>query len=202
MVPAKTKKLSKKELKMLEKSDSQALQQYKIKQEKQKIIMQSKKEEKNYMEATRERIYIISQQNVVKFYWDILIICLSIYNAVSLPLRIAFYQVEYEYTQRASLEAIETTVDIFFLFDVIILFLTSYIDTANGETIRQPKIIAKHYLKNGFILDFVSTLPLVLTPLVESITKVGSSERETAKNFVLVCRLMKLLRIRKLNTLI
>lgn len=122
------------------------------------------------MESTRERFYIISAQNVVKFYWDVLIIVLSIYNAVSLPMRLAFQQIEDEYTTRTSLAVIETVVDIFFLADVIGLFFTSYIETANGETIRQPKLIAKHYFKSGFFPDFISTLPLLLTPIVEAAT--------------------------------
>lgn len=154
------------------------------------------------MEATRERFYIISQQNVFKFYWDVLIICLAIYNAVTLPLRLAFTQVEEEYQQRSSLNILETIVDVFFLCDMIGLFMTSYIDVVQGETIRQPKLIAKHYLKQGFLPDFISTLPLVLTPIVQSVTVEGSSERESAVTVVRICRFMKLLRIRKLNTLI
>ena len=80
--------------------------------------------------------------------------------------------------------------------------MTSYIDNSNGETIRQPKLIAKNYIKSGFFPDFISTLPLLLTPIIDAATVNGSSERETMVDVVRIFRLMKLLRIRKLNLLI
>ena len=48
------------------------------------------KDERRLAEAIRDRWFIISIGNVYKFYWDIVVICLAIYNAVALPLQIAF----------------------------------------------------------------------------------------------------------------
>ena len=54
---------------------------------------------------------------------------------------------------------------------MVIMFFTSYVDTYNGETIRQLKRIAKHYLSQGFPVDFISTTPLILRPLIEEYTE-------------------------------
>jgi len=138
----------------------------------------------------------------MKFYWDVLMIVLAIYNAISLPMRMAFHQIEELYDDNISLEMIEDSVDILFAFDIAILFMTSYIDTRNGETIRQPKIIARHYLTAGFIPDFISTLPLLLTPIVNAATETGSTTQDSLLSLVQLFKLVKLLRVRKLNTLI
>lgn len=44
-------------------------------------------------EATRPRSYIISYNNQYKFWWDVFIIFLACYNAIALPLMIAFPEV-------------------------------------------------------------------------------------------------------------
>ena len=129
-------------------------------------------------------------------------IFLAIYNAVALPLQIAYDEVQEFYDAHNALDIFEALVDICFLIDMGILFLTAYIDTANGETFRSPKKIAKHYIKNGFVVDFISTLPLFLRPLVNATTEAGSELQNTLISAVTVFRLMKLLRVRKLNTLI
>ena len=54
---------------------------------------------------------------------------------------------------------------------MVIMFFTSYIDTYNGETIRQLKRIAKHYISRGFLVDFISTTPLILRPLIDKYTE-------------------------------
>ena len=59
---------------------------------KSRIKFQKKleRDEKRLAESIRDRWFIISIGNVYKFYWDIVVICLAIYNAVALPLQIAF----------------------------------------------------------------------------------------------------------------
>ena len=85
---------------------------------------------------------------------------------------------------------------------MVFAFLSSYIDTNAGETIKKPSAIARNYLKNGFIFDFLSTTPIVLKPLINALTEVGSDQQSTLTSIVTAFRLMKLLRIRRLNTLI
>ncbi len=61
-----------------------------------------------------------------------------------------------------TLQLFEILVDICFAIDIVLMFLQAYMDVANGEIIRQPKLIARNYMKSGFIVDFISTTPIVL----------------------------------------
>ena len=55
---------------------------------------------------------------------------------------------------------VDITANVIFLFDLIVHFFVSYIDTQQGVEIFSPKLIALHYLKTEFLYDFISTLPL------------------------------------------
>lgn len=184
---------------------------YKDAKEQNKLINQSEKlefelrlykQEQQFFEATRKRWYIVSITNSYKFYWDIFVILLAIYNAISLPMQIAFISVQNLYDQSTALNWFERMVDIFFAFDITVNFMTAYIDTHDGETFTSPKKIAKNYLCNGFILDFISTIPLVLRPLIDGVTEKDSNLNSTLNSIVLCFRLTKLMRVRKLNTVI
>ena len=64
-------------------------------------------------------------------------ICLAIYNALALPMQIAFVaEVKKVYDDSTFLSALENTVDVFFLIDMCLLFLSAYINTTDGETVQ------------------------------------------------------------------
>ena len=84
---------------------------------------------------TRKRWFIIQVGNMYKFYWQIFIIMLAVYNALALPLQIAFLEVQEYYDSTKGLEILEILVDVFFILDMAVIFLSAYIDTADGETI-------------------------------------------------------------------
>ena len=73
------------------------------------------------------------------------------------------------------LEILEILVDIFFVLDMVVMFFSAYMDTVDGETIQSPKKIAKHYLNNGFVADFISSTPLFLRQIINATTEKGSS---------------------------
>ena len=85
-------------------------------------------------EATRPRRYIISVDNSYKFYWDVFIIILAIYNALALPLMIAFPAVQIIYEESQGLQWLESIVDVWFAIDIVLSFLQAYIDVILGET--------------------------------------------------------------------
>ena len=98
--------------------------------------------------------------------------------------------------------SLETSIDIIFFLDIVINFFTAYVDSNRGAQISQPKLIAKNYFKGGFILDFISTTPLVLRPLINAVTEQGSNLNELLELVVTSFRFTKLLRVRKVSTLI
>lgn len=58
-------------------------------------------------------------------------------------------------------------VDICFTIDIVVSFFHAYIDVIMGETFWQPKKIAINYLSHGFVIDVLSTSPVVLRRLVK-----------------------------------
>ena len=54
-------------------------------------------------EANMPRTYIIAVENVYKFYWDVFVIILAIYNALALPLMIAFPAITNLYEESTAL---------------------------------------------------------------------------------------------------
>ncbi|KAL2940227.1 Cyclic nucleotide-gated ion channel 17 [Bienertia sinuspersici] len=58
-----------------------------------------------------------------------------------------------------------TVADLFYLLHLIIKFRTAYVAPSSrvfgrGELVRDPKMIARRYIKSDFFIDFVATLPL------------------------------------------
>ena len=151
---------------------------------------------------TRYRWYIISFNNSYKFYWQIFVILLAIYNAIALPCEIAFAEVQEFYDTHTVLEVWEILVDCFFIMDMLIMFASSYVEKSSGETIRSPKKIAKNYIAGAFVVDFISSLPLFLRFIINSTTQEDSDLNKNLTLGVTLLRLLKLLRVRRLSTLI
>ena len=78
----------------------------------------------------------------------------------------------------------------FYTGDIIIQFLTSYINIASGDEIMKPSYIAGRYMKGEFMVDFLSTFPFRKFSLAD--TNAGY------RVFASLCQLLKALRIRKL----
>jgi len=80
------------------------------------------------------------------------------------------------YDDNTSLTVLEILIDVFFILDMVVTFFSSYIDTIDGEIIYAPKKIANHYLGNGFTIDFISSTPLFLRLIIESVTEADSTQ--------------------------
>jgi len=60
---------------------------------------------------------------------------------------------------------IETIVDIMFVIDIFINYMTTYVST-NDEVITDKKRIAIHYFKGWFIIDLLAAIPFdILVPM-------------------------------------
>ena len=83
-------------------------------------------DERVFYDSITPRSYIIRYRSQVKFYWDILIIIVAIYNSVTLPMQISFEQVDEVFRETTYLLSIEYFIDFLFFVDIGIGFLTSY----------------------------------------------------------------------------
>jgi len=63
-------------------------------------------------------------------------------------------------------------IDLFFAFDIILNFFTSYFNSATGDEELEPKMIANNYLKGSFSIDFLSICPfdLILEDVIDDKT--------------------------------
>lgn len=52
--------------------------------------------------------------------------------------------------------------DLAFLVDLILQFNVAYQDSTSGKMVMRHSYIAKHYLRNGLFVDFMSSLPYQL----------------------------------------
>lgn len=134
---------------------------------------------------------IIRSSSSLKFYWDVFIIILVIYNTFAVPFDAAFVQ-RGSKSSLVSTSTLDRIIDSLFCLDVIFSFRTSYFDN-EGEEVLEGKKIATSYIKNGrFFIDFIASVPLDL--LISRFTK-----SDKGLNFV---SLIKLIRVWRINRLI
>jgi len=79
---------------------------------------------------------------------------------------------------------------ILFLYsvDILIQFLTSYINVSTGDEIKKPSFIARRYISGTFTIDFLSTFPF----------RYYGKSNTSFQAFASLCQLLKVLRIRKM----
>mmetsp|Transcript_6108 Transcript_6108/g.17031 ORF Transcript_6108/g.17031 Transcript_6108/m.17031 type:complete len:213 (+) Transcript_6108:300-938(+) len=81
-------------------------------------------------------------------YWDTLVLLCIIYTMLFLPIHIAF---DYR------LDAVEWSVDAFFLVDVLLNFETGY--SFRGRLVMERRKVRKRYLTTWFAIDLISSIP-------------------------------------------
>ena len=99
---------------------------------------------------------IISYKNRAKRAWDLLPILLSFYNAFRIPLdfTFSFWRLE----NLLTFDIIEIVIDVVFVLDLILMFLTTY-QNKRGFEIKSPYKIASNYVRTWrFVFDCLSIL--------------------------------------------
>lgn len=131
-----------------------------------------------------------SQTQPARERWDYFVMLIATWNAMTLPIEMAF---EPEFTKSTENAYLNGIIDFLFLIDIIVVFRTQIIGD-NGEIVIDQKNIAIKYLKGSFTIDFLSTIPL------DSMAGIFLDE-ETAAQFKLFGAL-KLIRVIRLNRII
>jgi len=103
--------------------------------------------------------YIIRINNPLRIKWDMIVILLSIWNSIATPIEIAFKPPRFE---ERDMDIMNHIIDIMFVGDILLNFVTSYFNSSTGDEIFEPKNIAKHYLQGVFWIDFLSVCPFNL----------------------------------------
>ena len=108
---------------------------------------------KNDMTKTERPFYIFDQNDQKRLGWDVIVLVLLVYTATWVPLRVGF-----DFNPSTAVKALELIVDLVFLADVIVNFLTSY-ECENGHMEYQLSAIALRYAKSWFAIDLISSIP-------------------------------------------
>ena len=133
---------------------------------------------------------LIHPHSKKKFYWDLIIILLSIINAIYVPMEITFS------LQSSLMETINYAMDAIFIMDIVVNFRTIYLDPRTMDPVTNNKMIALAYIKSGrFFVDFLASFPL------EIIGDATNVSKGTLKLISLI-KLTRLLRLSKIVTFI
>ena len=100
---------------------------------------------------------MIKAQGKNRLQWDLLIIIMSVFQAVAIPLSISFKS---DFFNSPLIRTINSVIDLVFITDIIFRFRTTYIDPVSGEEVMDSKLISMKYLKSSnFYIDVLSTIP-------------------------------------------
>lgn len=130
--------------------------------------------------------YILPYDNPYVLRWELLIIFLACYNGIAIPFWVAFKN---SALLNPGVIFIDIVIDIFFAFDIVLNFRTSYFDIKTSEEITDVKLIARRYiLKGTFILDILTIFPF------DYISRGAGRDGDSAALFGMF-KLVRLLRI-------
>uniref|UniRef100_G3PCR1 Cyclic nucleotide-binding domain-containing protein n=1 Tax=Gasterosteus aculeatus aculeatus TaxID=481459 RepID=G3PCR1_GASAC len=142
--------------------------------------------------------WIIHPYSDFRFYWDLLMLMLMMGNLIILPVGITFFRDE----NTPSWIIFNVVSDTLFMVDLVLNFRTGIIKEDNTEILLDPRAIRQKYLKNWFLVDFVSSIPVdYIFLMVDSLdTEVYRTAR--ALRIVRFTKILSLLRLLRLSRLI
>lgn len=136
---------------------------------------------------------VVLPDNKFKRRWDLLITLLLLVTVVFVPFRVAFYD-----EADPGMIAVETTVDVCFIIDIILTFFTAY--EKNGKMEVRHKQLALAYFRRWFWIDVVSSIPFQLfEQIYEPTTNNQFVEFTRYTRIIRILRLIKILRFAKKN---
>lgn len=99
--------------------------------------------------------YIVSFKDSRKESWDKFILILAIQNSFIIPIDLCFQP---EFTHGEGFVLFDTIVDLIFMFDMVLMFFTSYLDKRGNEVKDTNMIAAKYVWSFRFLCDFLAVL--------------------------------------------
>ena len=118
-------------------------------------------------------------------YWEYLVMTIAVYNCLWTPLTISFdWAIEQE-DKNKTLFVVEKIFTGLYTFDILVQFLTSYINVTTGDEITKPSSIAARYIAGDFLIDVLSTIPF----------RTIYSGNQSFETFAAMCQLLKVFRI-------
>ncbi|OQR99214.1 Voltage-gated Ion Channel (VIC) Superfamily [Achlya hypogyna] len=149
---------------------------------KSETIMKSRLEDQT---AKRIPWYLINPSGRFRINWDVLSVCLIIYNGFHIPLSVAFGQDD-EYPIITKLDDAQWAFSVLYMIDVVVNFFSAYEVRGKIET-RWPVIVV-NYLRTWFLVDILAAFPF---DMVNS----SSAAPQGFSNLLRFVRMLKLFRM-------
>lgn len=104
-----------------------------------------------------KKLPIINPNNRLKLLWDFAIICIILLNIFCFSIEIAF---DADLISKLEVKTYIHITFLAFILDFLVKFKTKYYES--GILVKNHKSITMNYLKNGFILDFISIFSMMI----------------------------------------
>ncbi|XP_077431070.1 uncharacterized protein LOC144057412 isoform X2 [Vanacampus margaritifer] len=142
--------------------------------------------------------WIIHPYSDFRFYWDLLMLVLMMGNLIVLPVGITFFRDE----NTPSWIIFNVVSDTLFMVDLVLNFRTGIVKEDSTEILLDPRAIRQNYLRNWFLVDFVSSIPVDYIFLM--VDSLDSEVYRTARALRIVrfTKILSLLRLLRLSRLI
>lgn len=121
---------------------------------------------KTIADSEQSKIKIFRETDEWRSYWDSFILLTAIFNALAIPVVIAFVPL---WAEKRAYIVIDMLTNVVFFLDIFVIFNTSYFDKDSEEIVDRRKI-ALRYIMGLFLLDLISSVPWgLLAPNSEQI---------------------------------
>ena len=127
-----------------------------------------------------------------KSKWDIFIMLLIIYSALSVPVRICF-----DANAEGWVWVFEATMAPIFIVDICMTFRLAFVRKDDGVIVRDAGLIAKAYLSMWFWIDMPASVPVELIEL--AMPPDADTSTLSILRFLRLFRLVRLLRLLKID---
>lgn len=143
-----------------------------------------------------EQKYIFSPESSWKIFWDTCGFFIILYQAIFLPFYIAF-NIE---ISTSSLFSLDLGIMIYFIFDILLNFNTSYY--LDGDLINIRRNIIRNYLKFWFWIDLVSIFPYDVLYNELNVQSYTISSAPQLLRIIKFYRLLRLVRLAKMKKIL
>lgn len=134
---------------------------------------------------------MISQGNNYKRYFDALLLGVTIFAAIEVPMHLALH-----YPKTGWRHVISFVYPVIFTADIVVTFFTTI--TLDGEEITSRRKIAVRYLRSWFIVDFLAATPfdlLFAEGWLSELSNAARSLRLFSPRYIRILLMVRMLRI-------
>ena len=114
----------------------------------------------------------------------------AIFNCFEVPYTVAFTNKDDEHIFSTIFDSIT---NVFFILDIVISFLTTYIDPKTKEEITSFPLMALHYIKGRFWIDLLASVPFDYVIYLDPESKTIPFDLLSLLKLVRILRLSKLI---------